>query len=246
MPVTKLPLVLTATAVSLWFCSHASAQECGTYHGTSGNDIILIGEAVDTLLGFTYRTGRVAVCRKTGSSFVYTEIPTCDDTTQWDLLVLPQQGNDVIAPVVSNIRCGSAGPHVVTFSELVFGFGFTVVGDGSGTGGDTIYGTQNDDYLMSLHGNPGASDNAGDLLCGYEGNDTLFGDSSSTRERMSGGADGGDICHGGTQTSSLSIDHTWGCESTWNSVSPQSSADPCGASVPASTTSAFPVSFIGL
>ncbi|MCU0674555.1 MAG: hypothetical protein MUE69_17410 [Myxococcota bacterium] len=242
----KLCAYLVPVLALCGLASEARAQ-CGSFFGTTGADTILVGQAVweytNPLTGVTspIPRGFVGICRKTGSTFEYTEIIGCNDTTQDDLYIYPQQGNDLVAPVTVAIRCGTNGPHIGPFRETTFGFGFAVVGDGTGTGGDTIHGTRNDDALFSFHGNPGANDSSGDLLCGYEGDDFLWGDSSSTRERMSGGV-GSDHCYGGTQTSSLSIDHVWSCETRYNSTAVQTSSDPCGSSVPTSTTNGFPMS----
>lgn len=231
--------------VSFAMAPASHAQYCGVVEGTSTHDSILLGEVIEDIVisGQTvyYRGGRLAVCRKTGSSFFYTEIASCEDITQFNVLVYAYQGSDVVAPVVDTIRCGVGGPHIAPFAETIFGFGITVLGDATlgGTGGDHIFGTQNDDHLMSLHGGPGSSDGAGDLLCGYEGNDLLIGDSSPTRERMSGGA-GQDSCQGGTESSSTRIDHVWSCETVWPHVAAQSSTDPCGSSVPTWTHTVFP------
>ncbi|MEZ4248804.1 MAG: hypothetical protein R3B99_11240 [Polyangiales bacterium] len=222
----------------------AEAQTCGSYAGTASNDTILVGEAsaYHPWFGY-YRTGRVAVCRKTGGSYYYDEIATCDDVTQHNLAIYGGDGSDLIAPLIANIRCGAGGARIFSFEETRFGFGFTAFGEGpAGTGGDTIYGTQNNDFLFSVNGGPYNDDGAGDLLCGYEGADWLYGDSSSTRERMSGG-DGNDICTGGSLSNSMSIDHGWSCETVSNYVLRRdaSAVDPCGPGVPISTVSAFPV-----
>ncbi len=160
-----------------------------------------------------YSLGKMAICwRDQSSIWHYVENPTgCDiySTSSESVYIDAGAGNDsVAANSVGHICNAGYTPYLLPFD--VPGFSFYMSVD-LGTGSDHGYGSSNDDVFESNYrtifgAHPADNDN--DFLCGYDGDDQLYGDGdhgdsgywpiiySGHEERLNGGL-GSDYCHGG-------------------------------------------------
>ena len=125
---------------------------------------------------FWIQTDELGVC----DDGVLTILSGCDSSTSAsdDASIELRGGDDRIAPITSGyVSCGS-GYRVYPFKSS-WDFGMVIEG---GDGEDEIYGSPNDDILRSNYVFVSGwiisypNDNDDDLLCGYDGNDTLDGD----------------------------------------------------------------------
>ena len=129
-------------------------------------------------------------------------------------------GADVVWPNTEGHICkvGYFTTYMLEFDEDIFDF---YLDADMGTGSDWAYGTEHGDVLFSNKwgtlGNLLPADSAEDRLCGYGGNDTLYGDhddSEAYEELLSGGT-GSDYCNGGNDGDTydwIDVGGTYGCE----------------------------------
>ncbi len=204
------------------YSATAHASTCATFTADSGDNVIILGETTsyfwyDGKYWF-YGTGDLAVCWKnTYGVYTYTSYSSCDQNTSANdtVYVKALAGDDVVVPNVEGHNCeGSAiSTYVNPFNEAIFDFGLSA---DMGTGADTAYGTDNDDDLYS--NKPGTiipynylpRDYAEDFLCGYDGDDSLYGDhdDTNTYEEILHGGNGTDYCNGGQDGSWFDWAHT--------------------------------------
>jgi len=110
-------------------------------------------------------------------------------------------GADVVWPNTEGHICkvGYFTTYMLDFDEDIFDF---YLDADMGTGRDKAYGTEHGDVLFSNKWGYSPylpADSAEDILCGYGGNDTLYGnhDDSEAYEEILHGGDGIDTCNGG-------------------------------------------------
>lgn len=203
--------VLMVWAIAATPCATAHAATCATFTADSGDNVIILGETTSYFWYagkyWFYGTGDLAVCWKTTHGvYTYTSYSSCDSNTSASdsVYVKALAGDDVVVPNVEGHNCeGSAiSTYVNPFNEAIFDFGLDTE---MGTGADTAYGTGNDDVLYSneygtiVPYNYLPADADEDILCGYDGDDSLYGDHDDTEtyEEILHGGDGTDYCNGG-------------------------------------------------
>jgi len=200
--------------------SKSRASACDTFYGDSGDNVILVGVNAGSFQyqgqTYYYSLGKMAICwRDQSAIWHYVENPTgCDiySTSSEYVYISAGDGDDSVAANSVGHMCQLQDPDharmVLPFDEPGFSFYMDV---DLGTGSDHGYGSSNDDRLESnyttfLGAHP--ADSANDFLCGYDGDDQLYGDGdhgdsgywpinhSGHEERLNGGL-GDDYCNGG-------------------------------------------------
>ena len=213
---TTIAMVLCCLAMTLT-PSKSRASACDTFFGDSGDNVILVGVNAGSFQyqgqTYHYSLGNMAICwRDQSAIWHYVENPTgCDirSTSSEYVYISAGAGDDSVAANSVGHTCWSGyTPYLLPFDEPGFSFHMDV---DLGTGSDHGYGSSNDDTLESnyttfLGAHP--ADLANDFLCGYDGDDALFGDAdqsnsgdwpitySGHEERLNGGL-GDDYCNGG-------------------------------------------------
>jgi hypothetical protein len=126
-----------------------------------------------------------------------------------------------IAPLDHNITC-NGNPMQAWHASVAFGLWYTGY-----DAEDYIYGTSNQDTLYSDESTGTWYDNVTDLICGYGGDDEIYGDFDTSTYAyptcLDGGAGNSDVCADGDVTSD--------CESTSGSTVATSSCS-CGSAPP--------------
>lgn len=198
--------------------SKSRADVCDAFAGDSGDNTILVGGNAGSFLldnkPVYFPLGGMAICWSDQNQiWHYVENGNgCDigSTSSDYVWIFAGEGDDSVAANSVGHTCvlGYAA-HLIAFDKV--GFDFYMRAD-MGTGSDHAYGTSNNDLLYSntkdfWFGNYPA-DNANDFVCGYDGNDTLYGDEDQSdsgywpidgaghEERLNGGV-GNDLCNGG-------------------------------------------------
>lgn len=206
-------LVAISTLVGVG--ARAYAGECGSLSvDDSGGVVVVLGERYFKVGGFLAPSGVAAACvLQSDGTQTFHEFAGCTAGTSgardW-LSVYTDEGDDIIAtshPFDDVFECDWSGggdgrgayigPWATTTRNAT-NFFFGVAARGMG-GSDEIYGSPNRDYLFSsrYYGFSIPDDGEVDLLCGYDGDDYLYGDAgdSSDYECLDGGADA-DYCNG--------------------------------------------------
>jgi hypothetical protein len=162
---------------------------------TSSNRDLVFGEAADS---FGFGLGYLAVCERPsgGGTQTFGTLTSCtSSTTSADWVeIYGSPGGDRIAPLTSNIgtiTCGTGGNKILPFA---WSFPAAIAGLG---GSDLMYGTANNDLLVSNVFGSASGDSSNDILCGMNGDDALYGDgddSSPAPEEWLDGGPGSDYC----------------------------------------------------
>jgi hypothetical protein len=217
---TGAALVLAAAV--LGGAPRAHALTCDAVAGDDGDNTMIVGEVyqwVPALGGWFPITGSgtVGVCWTDEHGAWNLVITRCHGTTPaGDTLdISAGAGDDVVGvhpPSGDFFSCGmptrslAIGPWLPAWRLGVV----TALGEGS----DSFFGSPNADTTFSTDSFMG-NDASDDRMCGYAGNDRLFGDLKDfDRECMSGGA-GSDRCDGGT-VSLPDVDRGLSCEALIN------------------------------
>ena len=197
------------------FSAQAHAGECGSLSiADSGGVVVVLGERYFKGPWGESSSGVAAACvlHSDGSQSFHL-FPNCtagrNGARDW-LSVYTDAGDDIIATYhpfddvfecewsdIGDGRGTYLGPWATSISnDWNFFFGIAARGMG---GSDEIYGTPNRDYLYSsqYYRFTMPDDGHRDLLCGYGGDDYLYGDTAdaSDLECIDGGADT-DYCNG--------------------------------------------------
>jgi hypothetical protein len=148
--------------------------------------------------------GHLAMCqRRYDGTQIYTPIPSCSAATpSGDLVRLSDAGGGdatTIGPLDHDILCGGTQPMHPWSPTFAFGLWYTGYG-----ADDYILGTPNADVLHSFSYVPGLHDASPDQVCGYGGDDELYGDVDGPAPTvplacLDGGA-GTDDCSDGAMT----------------------------------------------
>ncbi len=170
-------------------------------------------------------TYRMVMCtRSDGGNWTYSTTECTSSTPAanrpW---IVSGAGDDRIAPAQSFVNCGlpsdyAVGPAQFASVSGTFQFGVVLLG---GSGSDELYGSGNDDYLLT-NNLSGQADSSYDVACGMAGSDTLIGDKDDSRSQYeclhgssNGGSDGYDTCDGlGTRSDGKEYDRYRSCDST--------------------------------
>ena len=201
----------------------AHAGACGTFTASNSADHILLGEQTNYFWYdgqyWFYRLGKLAICWGSTTPTTSELFTGCDtSSTSSDYIqVNALAGNDILMPNEEAHLCDplDLSGYLETFDEARFDF---YVRAEMGTGADVAHGTENGDKLYSnVYGSFGTLpyDSAEDTLCGWGGNDLLYGDgddSNTFEEILEGGNGGSDYCYGGHDGDYYDWAHTT-CES---------------------------------
>ena len=186
----------------------ARAASCGTFTATNNANDIIVGEQAgyfwyDGQYWF-YPLGKLAICWGETTPVNYELFTGCStSSTSSDYIkVKALGGNDRLVPNETGHICEPTilSTYVLPFDEGRFDF---YVYAEMGTGADEAHGTENGDALYSnYNGGVGSlpADSAEDTLCGWGGNDALYGDNDDTdtyEETLEGGTGASDYCLGG-------------------------------------------------
>jgi hypothetical protein len=172
----RIALAAVAFAGSCWLASgRAEAGTCGTFTADDGDNIILVGQAVDpNAPPITGDLRRVGICwRDRDGVWQWDEVPTCKDTTRASdrLKIIAGAGDDIVMPVVREDRnldfvcpvypAQVLWPYHVYPGDIdpdgpdcrsefgcsdLFDFGMDIEG---GHGEDQLYGSPNDDRIRA-------------------------------------------------------------------------------------------------
>ena len=178
----------------------ARASQCGYLGTDNGNNKIILGEQTNYFMyqgqKVYYGTGNLATCYRGSDSYThYAVLGGCDvsSTTSDFVYVQAFAGNDNLAPAVTDGSCYL--DYMWPWDDGVFDF---YIDAEMGDGADRANGSGHGDILYSNEGPYDYGDGDEDFLCGYGGNDTLYGDgdhTDATEETMVGGT-GTDYCYG--------------------------------------------------
>jgi len=218
-------IVLVSGIAGAWPAAVARAGTCGTFSADSGDNTIILGEKTSYFYYqgqiYYYGLGELAICwLDTNELHQQSFFPNCDTGTPSSdhIYVSALGGADVVWPNTEGHICkvGYPSSYMLAFDEDVFDFYLQA---DMGTGSDKAYGTEHGDVLLSnkygTFGNLLPADSAVDDLCGYGGNDTLYGDhdDTDTYEETLHGGDGTDTCNGGFDGSYYDWANYPGCNS---------------------------------
>ncbi len=241
---------VTCALAALGAATPAQAIECGSMTGTEGDDTLIIGEVYEwnAAIGAWWPVnpafGVLGAClfSEVDTSLISTSctgVNTSADYANIEML----GGDDAVTVQMSGIQACPESPYAIGpwwsggWNNKFFLYGSL------GEGADSFYGSPNRDIIVS-NSMSFTDDGEDDLLCGFSGDDALYGDTDDTsdRECLDGGS-GEDFCHG-IGTSSPEQDRVIGCETYWSAttapecfwngwwVECYTCSDYCGASPP--------------
>jgi hypothetical protein len=189
--VAALPLVL-AWSGSAWASTscpaHASDPDaysvhitgsCGGFAPDTDVDVVVIGTHVE-LVGMVAVHYAALCMHHADDTIQFQELTGCDEYSSAAVLSIEGDATDdsdaaSVAPLDTTIDCDG---NTMTAWDTNFGFGLWYNGYG---GADHVYGTPNQDYLFAYDYNDQYGmgldyDSYHDTLCGYDGDDCLYGD----------------------------------------------------------------------
>lgn len=190
----KVMFFLTAALAVLASPCIASAAECGYIGGTSGNDTIVVGVAMEWnsstgMWQYVNGTPRVGYCRRNEAGlYTFGFLNGCTLTTpaaDW-VMISPGAGDDTVGihPAgAAQFTCGgltyaiAPGPWRGSGTS---GWAFQVKTT-LGSGFDRFYGSPNTDWAYS-NDFASSNDSANDIMCTYAGADVLIGDGNDATD----------------------------------------------------------------
>ena len=202
-------IVLVCCVAGGWPARVARASACGYFYADSGDNTIILGEKTGYFYYqgqlYYYGLGDLAICWTDADEVTQFELfSDCDRSSSSSdfVYVSALAGNDKVGPNTTGHICkvGYLSTYMLPFDDA--GFDFYLYAD-MGTGSDWAYGTANGDVLMSnsigVYPDSFPADSAEDHLCGYDGDDDLYGDhdDTNTYEELLSGGNGTDYCNGG-------------------------------------------------
>jgi hypothetical protein len=188
----------------------AYAQECDEFTGDAGDNIILIGEASnwvgDPVTGFwgIDPGDSTRICWEDMNGQWHLWYSYCNhlatDPGEY-LTVNGGGGNDIIAVYQGGVFCDEGGGRDFAMSAWNSASDLSLVVAGGG-GADQIFGSPNWDEIYSAGLYSYANDFFHDLICGYGGDDVIFGDYSDADTECIFGGSGADVDSCNAQTAS--------------------------------------------